>query len=552
MVNRITDTGICIQACIIANRYRFSKPIRCAVKKAIIIGAGPAGLTAAYELLTKTDIIPVVIELDKQVGGLSKTIDYNGNKIDIGGHRFFSKSGTVIDWWLNFLPLQPLTGKQDIDLKYHHKTTRYTPASTSQTDTEKVMLVRPRKSSIYYNKKFFDYPLQLNLRTVRNLGLVKMLQIAFSYARSKFFPETPETTLEQFFKNRFGSTLYETFFKEYTEKVWGVPCSKLPATWGQQRVKDLSISKVLKHAVKSVLGNSKGIRQEGTSTSLIEQFLYPMYGPGQMWETVAGEIVKRGGTIQLQTSLQSVVGNNGRITHVTTKNERTGNVAILEGDYFFSSIPVKELVEKTEGLYVPENVMHAAQSLEYRDFLIVGILTSSQRPQDRQISDNWIYLQDKNLKAGRVQFFHNWSPGMIKQQDTNWIGVEYFCNETDDFWQQDDKTISIFAVQEMEEAGLISQQDVKDTLVVKVKKAYPSYFGGYDNFHIVQQYLDSIHNLFPIGRNGMHRYNNTDHSMLTAMVAVNNIIINREDKSNIWEINTENEYHEEAGNTGND
>ncbi|MBX2925054.1 MAG: NAD(P)/FAD-dependent oxidoreductase [Chitinophagaceae bacterium] len=547
MVDCIADADICIQTC----SYRFSEPIRCEVKKAIIIGAGPAGLTAAYELLTKTDIIPVVIEQDRQVGGLSKTIDYKGNKIDIGGHRFFSKSEAIIDWWLNFLPLRSPAGSANIDLKYHNKTIQYISSRSPGADSEKVMLVRPRKSSIYYNKKFFDYPLQLNMRTIRNLGLLKMLRIALSYTQFRLFPRKSEATLEQFFKNRFGNVLYETFFKDYTEKVWGVPCSRLPATWGQQRVKDLSVAKVLKHAVKSIFGSSKGIRQEGTSTSLIEQFLYPMFGPGQMWETVAGEIIRRGGSIQLNTSLQSIHGNNAdNITYITVKNEITGDTAILQGDYFFSSMPVKELIEKTSDLSVPDDVLCAARSLEYRDFLIVGILTSrSGHSQSQGIPDNWIYLQDKNVKAGRVQFFHNWSPGMVKNSNDRWIGVEYFCNEADAFWQQQDHSISAFAIQEMADAGLLSKADVKDTLVVKVKKAYPSYFGGYDNFHIVQEYLDSVTNLFPIGRNGMHRYNNTDHSMLTAMAAVDNIITNRKNKSNIWEINTEDEYHEETTGT---
>lgn len=518
------------------------------MKTAIIIGAGPAGLTAAYELLTKTDIIPIIIEQDNQVGGLSKTIDYKGNKIDIGGHRFFSKSVEVVDWWLRFLPLQQQSANEKIDLRYQNKTITYQPGNKNRTENEKVMLVRPRKSSIYFNKKFFDYPLQLNLRTFHNLGLAKMIRIAFSYIKAKFTPVRPEITLEHFFKNRFGNVLYQTFFKDYTEKVWGVSCNSLPATWGQQRVKDLNIGKVIMHAVKSIFGSSESIRQEGTSTSLIEQFLYPLFGPGQMWETVADEVVKRGGIIHLNTTLQFIRGNlEDKILSVTIKNEVTGEMSTKQGNFFFSSMPVKELIEKMQDLPVPAAVIKAARSLEYRDFLIVGILsTASGLPGDQDIKDNWIYLQDKNMKAGRVQFFHNWSPGMVKNENDLWIGVEYFCNETDAFWNQDDQAIAAFAVREMITAGMLNEEDVKDSLVVKVKKAYPSYFGGYNNFHIVQEYLDSITNLFPIGRNGMHRYNNTDHSMLTAMVAVNNIIEGRKDKSNIWEINTEDEYHEEG------
>ncbi|HEX5024087.1 MAG TPA: NAD(P)/FAD-dependent oxidoreductase [Agriterribacter sp.] len=515
---------------------------------AIIIGAGPAGLTAAYELLNKTDIIPIVIEQDKQVGGISKTIDYKGNKIDIGGHRFFSKSEKVMNWWLHFLPLDAGCAEKQIQIQYQQKKASYSVAGNAVTDTDKVMLLRPRKSRIYFQQQFFDYPLQFNKTTLRKLGLQKVIRIGFSYIRAKMLPVKPENNLAQFFRNRFGNVLYETFFKDYTEKVWGVPCEKLPATWGQQRVKDLDIGKVIKHALRSLFTSDKSISQSATSTSLIEQFLYPKYGPGQMWQTVAEEIENRGGKILLNTTVSRLNGDmDKKLSSVEITDMITGDKKICRGSYFFSTMPVKELVKKTEQLIIPDEVKIAASSLEYRDFLIVGILASALAVKDDNspFTDNWIYIQDRHIKAGRIQFFHNWSPYMVNDPADVWIGVEYFCNETDAFWQQDDQTIADKALCEMESINILNRSDVKDTLVVKVKKAYPSYFGGYENFSVVQSFMDTIDNLYLVGRNGMHRYNNSDHSMLTAMEAVDNIIAGRKNKDNIWEINTEDAYHEE-------
>lgn len=519
------------------------------MKYAIIIGAGPAGLTAAYELLTKTDIVPIIIEQDNQPGGLSKTIDHHGNKIDIGGHRFFSKSEKVVKWWLHFLPLEEGGSGDNFHMQYKGGSASFSKSKAPViTDERQVMMLRPRKSRIYFKKKFFDYPLQLNGSTLRKLGIGKTMRIAFSYARAKLFPVKPELSLSDFFINRFGKELYHTFFKDYTEKVWGVPCEQLPATWGQQRVKDLNIRKVVQHAFKSLFASNKTINQAGTSTSLIEQFMYPSYGPGQMWETVAKEITERGGKIYYHTTVTAVNGNShGQIQSVEVADNITALKRIYEGDYFFSTMPVKELVSKINHIPVPAQVHQAAESLEYRDFLIVGILASGLaiEESDAAFTDNWIYIQDKNMKAGRIQFFHNWSPYMVKKANDIWIGVEYFCNETDAFWQQDDETIAGEAIQEMQTIGILNARQIKDTLVVKVQKAYPSYFGGYEDFSVVQEFLDEIENLYLIGRNGMHRYNNSDHSMLTAMAAVENIIAERKDKKNIWEINTEDEYHEE-------
>ncbi len=519
------------------------------MKTAIIIGAGPAGLTAAFELLTRTDIIPVIIEADGQVGGLSKTIDYKGNKIDIGGHRFFSKSAKVINWWLSFLPLEPGFTDEKIQIQYQQKHASYPVVRHSISNDDRIMMVRPRKSRVYYHKKLFDYPLHLSIRTLRKFGLHKTTRVIFSYTRAKLFPRKPEETLEQFFQNRFGKELYETFFKDYTEKVWGVPCNKIPASWGRQRIKNLNVGKLIKHFIKSSITSNKRIDQKGTSTSLIEQFLYPKFGPGQLWEIVAEEIKKRGGSILLNSEVTRIYGDGSqRIESIEITGTQKGSKVNLTGDYFFSTMPVKELIENCEKLLIPENVKNVATRLEYRDFLIVGILTghlSLCEEDGTPVTDNWIYVQDNHFRAGRLQFFHNWSPFMVKEKDSQWIGVEYFCNESDAFWQQSDEEITSQTIVEMEKMNILQAANVKDTTVVRVKKAYPSYYGSYKDFSVVQSFLNSIENFFPIGRNGMHRYNNTDHSMLTAIAAVDNIIAGRKDKSNIWDINTDDEYHEE-------
>lgn len=514
---------------------------------AIIIGAGPAGLTAGYELLTKTDIKPVIIEKDGQPGGLSKTVDYKGYKIDLGGHRFFSKSKKIVDWWLNFLPLENAEKGKNICLKYKGSETIFRNDVTAGDKTGEMML-RPRKSRIYYHKKFFDYPLRISLKTFRSLGIIKTLKIIATGVYAKIFPVRPESNLADFFRNQFGTELYHTFFRDYTEKVWGVPCEMIPASWGRQRVKDLNISKLVKHALKSVFVTDKTIGQEGTSISLIEQFMYPKFGPGQMWETVAKEILRRGGEIYYNTTVTAINGDNvSTILSIDVKDNIKNEKRTITGDYFLSGMPVKELINKLYHLNIPGDVRRIANSLEYRDFLVVGILLSSLATDKAgsKLTDNWIYIQDSNIKAGRVQFIHNWSPYMVKNETDIWIGVEYFCNENDKLWKKDDKLIEDLAIEEMHKIGLIHPHNVIDKVVVRARKAYPSYFGGYKDFKVLREYLDKIENLFPVGRNGMHRYNNTDHSMLTAMMAVKNIAGGRKDKANIWSVNTEETYHEE-------
>ncbi|MDR3713783.1 MAG: NAD(P)/FAD-dependent oxidoreductase [Puia sp.] len=517
------------------------------MKTAIIIGAGPAGLTAAYELLTKTDIRPILIEAEGQPGGLSKTVVYKGNRIDIGGHRFFSKSERVLNWWLHFLPIDASVKSSSIDIQYQHRRSGFTIDEEHKAAGAESMLVRPRKSRIYFRRKFFDYPLQLNARMIRNLGIPKMCKILASFTRTKLFPISPEENLAQFFINRFGRELYLTFFKDYTEKVWGVPCEKIPSDWGRQRVKNLDIAKMLKHALHSVF-SSENANRKSTHTSLIEQFLYPKYGPGQMWETVAKEVERLGGRILYHTAATGLNGNDAhRILSVNLSNSITGETEELSADYFFSTMPVNDLVRQMRRVPIPEDVKEIATSLEYRDFLIVGILASGLALENDKgpLRDNWLYIQDKEVMAGRIQFFNNWSPFMVADSTKNWLGVEYFCNEPDPFWQLDDDSIKERAIREMEKIGILRREQVLDSTVVKVEKAYPSYYGAYSRFGRVREFLDKIENLYLIGRNGMHRYNNSDHSMLTAMTAVENIVSGRIDRSNIWEINIGDEYHEE-------
>jgi protoporphyrinogen oxidase len=516
-------------------------------KTAVIIGAGPAGLTAAYELLKHTDYIPVIVEADKQVGGISKTVDYKGNKIDIGGHRFFSKAERVVRWWLNILPLE--SSAQDIEIKYQNKKTIVDNTNSTSADGDNVMLVRSRKSRILYQRKFFDYPLSLNLKTLNNLGLIKVIKIGFSYMYAKVFPIKPEKDLSQFFRNRFGNELYLTFFKDYTEKVWGVSCEKIPSDWGKQRVKDLNVGKLIMHAITSLFVTNKSLDQKGTSTSLIEQFMYPKYGPGQMWETAAERIKEMGGKILLNTKVTAINFNEqNKVSSVNISDLQTKEFATIDGDVFFSTMPVRTLIRSINGIDVPENIAAIANGLEYRDFLIVGLLTEKLMLTDddhEPLSDNWIYLQDKNIKAGRVQIFNNWSPSMVADKNKVWIGVEFFCNKQDEFWNMPDSAIIDQAIDEMQLIGLLSRSDVNDSMVLKVGKAYPSYYGTYDKFDELRKFFNPISNLYLVGRNGMHKYNNSDHSMLTAMVAVDNIKNGITDKNPIWEVNTEEEYHEE-------
>ncbi len=519
-------------------------------KRAVIIGAGPAGLTAAFELLTRTDIMPIVLEKSEYIGGISKTINYKGNRIDIGGHRFFSKSDRVMQWWLNIMPMQAIDGA-NAQITYQRQTTMV-PAHATPADPEtdeSVMLVRNRKSRIYFMRKFFDYPITLSGDTLAKLGLWKTVKIGLSYLRALIFPIKPETNLEQFFINRFGRELYLTFFKSYTEKVWGIECKEISAEWGAQRIKGLSILKTITHILKKMMPKKKtDISQKDVETSLIEQFLYPKYGPGQMWEEVAGLVKKLGGEILMHWDVEEIQHNgNGRVTAVTAKSTETGETRSFVGDYFFSTMPMKELVADLNPPAPPE-IKQISDGLVYRDFITVGVLCDKIKLRETSgelVKDNWIYIQEPDVLVGRLQIFNNWSPSMVANPDHIWIGLEYFCNEGDALWNRSDAEMIQLAKEELASMNMLESSDIVDATVIRVPKTYPAYFGSYDRFPELVSYVNQFENLFLVGRNGMHKYNNQDHSMLTAMTAVDNIIADVRSRDNLWALNTEQEYHEE-------
>ncbi len=520
--------------------------------RAVIIGAGPAGLTAAHELLTRTNIKPIVLEKSCHMGGISRTVNYKGNRIDIGGHRFFSKSERVMQWWLKMLPLQASAGETE-RIQYHGME-RDVPAGLAGLDAatrDNVMLLRPRKSRIYYLRRFFDYPITLTKDTLVKLGVVRTLRIGLSYIKSAMFPIRHERTLEQYLVNRFGRELFLTFFKSYTEKVWGVPCDRISAEWGAQRIKGLSAWGALRHAAKKAFGTGQkdGIAQRGTQTSLIEQFLYPKFGPGQMWEETARRIQEMGGEIRTGVRVDRVNTDGWRVTSVETEDSN-GTRQTIFGDHFFSTAPIQELMRSFD-VRPPAQVLEVSDGLVYRDFITVGLLVRSlkihdQTPEGKKlIADNWIYIQEPDVKLGRLQIFNNWSPYMVADPSKVWLGLEYFCNESDPLWRMSDAEMSALAKEELSKIGIIDAGQVLDSVVLRMEKTYPAYFGTYDRFSEIREYVDRYENLFLIGRNGMHRYNNQDHSMLTAMIAVDNIAAGITDKSNLWDVNTEADYHEE-------
>lgn len=679
-------------------------------KTIVIIGAGPAGLTAALELLRSARCRVIVLEASGDLGGISKTVRFKGNRIDIGGHRFFSKSDWVMDWWQEILPIaspeagavlgveprhKPGTGSElepgrnlapggklapgrEVEITYQnarrmvrpraHNGERPTPgtagapsppvltstnpdagranqaqaqarASLRPDSSDQVLLVRNRLSRIYFEGRFFSYPVKANLDTALKLGPARVGRMLGSYAWARAFPRRPEVSLEDFLLNRFGRELYETFFKHYTEKVWGVPCTKISAEWGAQRIKGLSVTRALLHALRAPLTSlGLGGGAGPVNTSLIERFLYPKYGPGQMWETVGARVVALGGEIRLwqravgleldggrsgamggRTGSGPGDGNRGakdsgpgggqqaatdpgpdggrsgttgpglgpdggRVRAVTVEDTRTGERQRLAADYVISTMPVSELIAAM-GDAAPPSVIEVAQGLEYRDFITVGLLLRRLRRTPgalpgsaiHLVPDNWIYIQDRRVQVGRLQFFNNWSPWLVADPNTVWIGMEYFCREGDELWSRPDRALLEFAVGELAALGLADPADLLDGLVLRTPKAYPGYYGSYGQFGVIRDFTDSIPNLFLIGRNGMHRYNNQDHSMLTARYAAEAILadwpngledkqemggldgteglesMKRRDsrdgpasKQAIWEVNIDDDYHEQV------
>ncbi len=514
-------------------------------RTAVIIGAGPAGLTAALELVRRTDVRPIVLEAEAIAGGISRTVNHGGYRMDLGGHRFFSKSDWVMDWWQDILPREAAAEGASITYQTQTRTLPGDGEAGPAADADQVMLLRPRLSRIYFLRRFFDYPLKLNVRTVANLGPMRFARICASYARASLFPRRPERSLEDFLVNRFGAELYRTFFKAYTEKVWGTPCSEISAEWGAQRIKGLSLTKAVLHTLARI--SPRGNAPRPVQTSLIERFLYPKLGPGQLWEEVARRVRAGGGEVRFGQRVERVVLQRGKVAEVGIR-DASGAVLTLAADFVVSTMPVKDLVAACEPA-LPPDVQAIAGALPYRDFITVGMRVARMksgrvRHGTRYPGDNWIYVQEPDVRLGRLQIFNNWSPALVPDPAKVWLGLEYFCSEDDDLWRLTDAELRTLAAGELEKIGLIDTADVEDGIVVRVPKAYPAYFGAYARFGVVRECLDRIPNLFLIGRNGMHRYNNQDHSMLTARAAVDCIATGTTDKTAIWNVNVDDEYHE--------
>lgn len=517
-------------------------------KTVIVVGAGPAGLTAAYELLDKSkDYNVVVLEESNTFGGISRTVNYKGNRMDMGGHRFFSKVPEVNEWWEKMLPTQGALPYDDKKLKRKSNIVKGGP---DPEKTDRVMLRRNRLSRIFFNQKFFDYPVTLKASTLKNMGLGTTFVVGCSYLKSTV-KKRPEKSLEDFYINRFGKKLYSMFFENYTENLWGRHPSEISPEWGAQRVKGLSISAIL----KDIFGKTFKKNNRKVETSLIEEFAYPKLGPGQLWEITAKEVKKKGGEIIMNAKAVGVKRNKkNEITGVVY--EKDGKKETVKGDYLISSMPIKDLVAAMED--VPTKEAKIASGLPYRDYMTVGVLApklglkneTNIKTLGNIVPDDWVYVHDKSVKMGRFQIFNNWSPYLVKDvEHTVWVGLEYFCNEGDELWSMSDDDFAKMAIEEMEKINVIEDKNtVLDYHVERVKKAYPAYFDTYEKFDVLRNYLDKIPNLFCVGRNGQHHYNNLDHSMCTSFEAVKNIMSGTTDKSNVWEVNTEKEYHEEKQN----
>ena len=473
-------------------------------KKVLVIGGGPAGLTAGYDL-SRAGVESVVLEKDSQVGGISKTVVYKGYHFDLGGHRFFTKVKRVEDMWNEVL-------KDDF-------------------------LYRTRLSRILYNGKFFYYPLK-PLNTLFGLGIWKSILIFASYFYVRLLPARKEESFEDWVINRFGKRLYKTFFKTYTEKVWGIPCSEIRAEWAAQRIKGLSLLKALKD---SIIKQGSGGDKKNVIKTLIESFHYPRFGPGMMWQAVKEIIERNGSEVRLGSNARKIIWKEGCVEAVEV--ERDGNVETVSATDFISSMPVKELISKLDPA-APKAVREAAESLKYRDFLTVALIIDKKE----LFPDNWIYVHDPGVKLGRIQNFKNWSPQMVPDEEKTCLGLEYFCFEGDELWTMEDEDLVELGSTELEKLGFIDAKDVVDAKVVRVPKAYPVYDAVYrDSLEVVKKFLANIKNLQLVGRNGMHKYNNQDHSMLTAMLAVENILgEGAAAVHDLWEVNVEQEYHEEV------
>ncbi len=515
------------------------------MKKVLIIGAGPAGLTAAFELLDRSDEFEVVVfEESGCFGGISRTVNYKGNRMDMGGHRFFSKVPEVNEWWEKMLPTQGAMPYDDVKLG---RTSTVVFGGPDPEKTDRVMLRRNRLSRIFFNASFFDYPISLKFETIKNMGFGTTMVVGFSYLKTVFH-KREEKSLEDFYINRFGKKLYSMFFENYTENLWGRHPSEISPEWGAQRVKGLSITAVL----KDIFGKVFNKKDRKVETSLTEEFAYPKLGPGQLWDLTAAACEDKGEKIVLGAKVVGIEKDeNNRVTGLVY--EKDGQRLKEQGDIVISSMPVKDLVAGMND--VPSQIAEIAAGLPYRDYMTVGVLVPSLNLKNETkiktigniVPDNWVYVHDRNVKMGRFQIYNNWSPYLVKDiEHSVWMGLEYFCNEGDDMWSMTDEDFARMGIREMVTMGLIgSESEVLDFHVERVKKAYPAYFDTYEHMDELRDYLNTIPNLYCVGRNGQHRYNNIDHSMCTSFETVKNILSGETKKDNIWNVNTEKEYHEE-------
>lgn len=517
-------------------------------KKIVIIGAGPAGLTAGYELLKKAnnDYEVIILEESDDIGGISKTVKYNGNRMDIGGHRFFSKDKNVMNFWKEIMPVQ---GEPAYDDKILGKEKSLNLGGPNPEKEDRVFLVRNRVSRIYFLNKFFDYPVSLKFETLKNMGLIRTIRVGFSYLKAMIF-KRKEDSLENFYINRFGKELYSMFFEKYTEKLWGRHPREISADWGAQRVKGLSVIAV----IKDMLNKFFHIKSKKVETSLIEEFYYPKFGPGQLWEAVAKEFESMGGKIIKNAKVFEINNNTDKIDSI--KYMYNNDIVECNADIFISSMPLKDLVLGMKN-DVPSDIKDYSAGLPFIDFQTVGVLVNKLNLENKTkiktlnniVPDCWVYVHDKKATMLRFQIFNNWSPYLVQDPEKYvWIGLEYTCLEGDDKWNMTDDEFIKFAINEMVDMNIINKEDVIDAHRERIKKAYPAYFDTYSEIEKIIAYINKYNNLYCIGRNGQHRYNNMDHSMVTAFETVKNIISGAEDKSNIWNVNTEKEYHEEKNN----
>ncbi len=518
------------------------------MKEIVVMGAGPAGLTFSYTMLKENkDCKITIIEKNKSVGGISKTIKYKGNCMDLGGHRFFTKSKEVNVIWKELLKVQ---GKKAYDDKVLKRDARLERGGLDPEKEDNVFLIRRRLSRIYFNKHLIDYPVSLNMDTLKAIGFKESVKSCLSYIKSSIFKRR-EDNLEDFYINRFGKRLYEMFFKDYTAKVWGRYPDKISADWGRQRVKGLSIRKIL----KNMLSTKFHIKEKNKETSLIEYFYYPKYGPGQMWNLMEEKVKEMGADIIKDAEVESIELKENKVKSISYV--KGGKTYKIDADIFVSTLSIKDLINMMH--IKNKKILSIANNLPYRDFITIGLVldninlkTDGTKTFNNITPDTWIYVQDKDIKMGRIQIFNNWSPYLVKDiKKTVSVGLEYFASKGDSFWNMKDKDIINFGIDELIKMNIIdNKKDVISSHIERVEKAYPAYFDSYKEFDKLKTFLDKIDNLYLIGRNGQHRYNNMDHSMLTG-IRCKDCILGKASREDIWNVNAEKEYLEEKNEKNN-